>query len=419
MKFFRVELAYTAVLILQSMSWGMVMGYWSPAAQAVGEDLELSDTLKSVFNFLAPFACIFGGPFINLFINRLGRRLSVFVTAVFIFVSWVVLAFVQKSFKWLAFVLRFFLGFGVGSTSTVVPLYITELAPPDVRGAYGTLHQLGISIGASTCYLVGGLLNWRNLTLVSAVPCGVQCLLIWLIPESPAVSRIQQTQESQVPKEPLFQKKYVKSMIISFLLMFFQQFAGTSAFLANLTKIFQDCHINIADYLASFLVGVTGAIAVLITSQIIGYCGRRPAWLISSIGQAIALALGAMNAKWNWTPVLPVICLILDNFLFSIGLAPIPWFFVPELFPDSVRSTATSMFTATNWIFGSALFFLFDIMSDAIGMAWTFAFFAIIMVLSFFYGIFMLPEPKSDTMGGDIDQKLEPFSRESYQPVTD
>ncbi|OHT16263.1 major facilitator superfamily transporter [Tritrichomonas foetus] len=420
MKFFRKELAYTLVLLLASMSWGLTMAYWSPCKESMSEDLGYTDTLASVFNFLAPCACIFGGPFINLFIGKLGRRLSVFVTALFMFCSWIVLAFVKKSFYWLAFVLRFFLGFAIGSFSTVIPLYITELAPPDVRGAYGTLHQFGISCGASTCYMLGIWLKWKNITIISAIPTGLLSLLIWLVPESPVVARLaQQQQETTGAREPLFQKKFVKPLVVSLLLMFFQQFAGTSAFLANLQGIFEDCNININSSVASLIVGLTGAVAVLITSAIIGFCGRRPAWHISSIGQALALALGACNNQWNWSPVIPVICLIADNFLFSIGLAPIPWFFVPELFPDSVRSTATSIMTAVNWIFASILFYLWDIMQAGLGITWSFATFAIIMVLSLFFGIFMLPEPKGDTMGGDIDDKLEPFSRESYQPVTD
>lgn len=406
MQFFQKELIYVLILLLGSMSWGLTMAYWSPCKVSMSDSLEYSDTIGTIFNFLAPFACIFGGPFINIFITKLGRKKSVFVTAVFMFVSWIAMAFTQAKFFYLALIMRFFLGFAVGSFSTVIPLYITELSPDDVRGAYGTLHQFGISIGASLCYMMGIWLKWRMITVISAIPTGLLSILIWFIPESPVVSR---QQEENAIKESLCQKKFVKPLLISLALMFFQQFAGTSAFLANLEDIFTKCKININSSLASFIVGLTGAVAVLITSAIIGFCGRRPAWHISSIGQAVALALGACNNKWNWSPIIPVVCLILDNFLFSIGLAPIPWFFVPELFPDSVRSTATSMMTAINWSFGSALFFLWDIMQAALGMTWSFAIFAIIMACSLIFGIFALPEPQGIEVEPDVDEKLEPM----------
>lgn len=406
MQFFQKELIYVLILLLGSMSWGLTMAYWSPCKVSMSDSLEYSDTIGTIFNFLAPFACIFGGPFINIFITKLGRKKSVFVTAVFMFVSWIAMAFTQAKFFYLALIMRFFLGFAVGSFSTVIPLYITELSPNDVRGAYGTLHQFGISIGASLCYMMGIWLKWRMITVISAIPTGLLSILIWFVPESPVVSR---QQEENAIKESLCQKKFVKPLLISLALMFFQQFAGTSAFLANLEDIFTKCKININSSLASFIVGLTGAVAVLITSAIIGFCGRRPAWHISSIGQAVALALGACNNKWNWSPIIPVVCLILDNFLFSIGLAPIPWFFVPELFPDSVRSTATSMMTAINWSFGSALFFLWDIMQAALGMTWSFAIFAIIMACSLIFGIFALPEPQGIEVEPDVDEKLEPM----------
>lgn len=420
--FFRKELVYTLILLLGSMSHGLVMAYWSPCKESMSIALEFDDNsnLCSLFNFFAPFACIFGGPVISFIINKKGRRISVFLTALLMCVSWLIMSFVKKNFKWLAFIMRFLTGFCVGSYSTVIPMYITELAPTEVRGAYGTLHQMGIGTGASICYLMGIWLDkkWRIVSIISAVPSALLSLLVFLIPESPATFRQHDTNASH---ESLCQKKFVKPLAISVSLMFFQQFAGTSAFLANLQGIFDKCHININSSLASFIVGFSGVIAVLITSAIIRFFGRRPAWHISSAAQAICLALGACNEKWSWSPVIPVICLILDNFFFSIGLAPIPWFFVPELFPDSVRHTATSCMTAINWSFGSALFYLWDVMEAGIGMTWSFAFFAIIMVASLIFGIVCLPEPKGEMGAGveNIDSKIEPFSKENYQQIID
>ncbi|KAK8896381.1 glucose import [Tritrichomonas musculus] len=419
--FFRKELAYTCILLLGSMSHGLVMAFWSPCKVSMSENLGFADNnnLCSLFNFFAPFACIFGGPIISLLINKKGRRISVFITALLMFISWIIMVFVKESFKWLAFIMRFLTGFCVGAYSTVIPMYITELAPTEVRGAYGTLHQMGIGTGASLCYLIGIWLDkhWRKIGIISACPSGLLSILVWLIPESPAVYR---QQESNSVHESLCQSKFIRPLTISVFLMFFQQFAGTSAFLANLQDIFNKCHININSNLASFIVGFSGVFAVLITSAIIRFCGRRPAWHISSAAQAIALVLGACNEKWNWSPFIPVVCLIADNFFFSIGLAPIPWFFVPELFPDSVRHVATSCMTAVNWTFGSALFYLWDVMEAGIGMTWSFATFAIIMVLSLIFGIIFLPEPKGEMGEGIESNNFEPLSKnDGYQQIID
>lgn len=414
MNFFRKELLYTLILLLGSMSHGLTMAFWSTAKVSMSAEFGLKNSLQTFFNFLAPFACIFGGPLISFVLERFGRKKAAFLTAVLMCVSWEIMGFVKHSFYALAFVTRFLTGFCVGSFSTIIPMYITELAPTEVRGAYGTLHQMGIGTGASICYLMGYWLSdkWATVCYISGAPCGLLSFLIWIIPESPAMFR---KQESHF-KESLFQRKFLRPALISGFLMFFQQFAGTSAFLANLQPIFQDCHINLNDSIASFLVGITGVIAVVITSGIIGFFGRRPAWHISSAAQAVALALAACNEKWQFSKILPVVCLIADNFFFSIGLAPIPWFIVPELFPDTVRSFATSFMVAINWIFGSALFYVWDYMDAGLGKAWSFGFFGIIMVGSLIFGILYLPEPKGDM--GQQDS-IEPFSKENYQQVLD
>lgn len=387
MDFFRKELIYVSILLLGSMSWGLTMAYWSPCKISMTDSLEYSDIIGTLFNFLAPLACIFGGPFINIFIDKLGRNKSIFITSLFMFLSWVAMSYTKSNFYYLALITRFFLGFAVGSFSTIIPMYIIELSPNDVIGAYRALHQFGISIGILLCYIMGIWLKWRKITLLSSIPAGLLSILIWLVPES-KIDSAQKSNENTV-KESVFQQIYIKQILISAAFMFFQQFAGTNAFLANLNDIFSKSRIDIKSSAASVIVGLIGSASVLLISVIIGLCGRKLVWYISSLGQAVVLALCACNAKWNWSPIIPIICLILDNLLFSIGVAPIPWFVLPELFNESVRSSATSFITATNWLFGSVLFFLWDVMASAIGLSWSFSIFAVIMVFGFIFGIFV------------------------------
>jgi MFS family permease len=179
--------------------------------------------------------------------------------------------------------------------------------------------------------------------------------------------------------------------------MFFQQFGGTSAFLANLQTIFEDSGSSIDPPLACLLVGIAGAVASLASSPLIGRFGRRVAWLASSAAQAVALTVAALQEHYKWSSVIPMVCLFVDNFTFGIGTAPIPWFFVPELFPDSVRSLAGALITAASWIMGTLLFFVWDAIKGSFGQSAGFSVFAVIMCLSFGFG-FVLPEPKASDM---------------------
>ena len=401
------ELAYTCVLLLISSSWGLTMGYWSSAQKSFEEDFHIGQdyntSMKStLFNLLAPGACICGGPIINLFVRKCGRKIPAAIIAGFAFASWIALGCVSfassdslPNLFPVACVFRVFLGISVGATSTVVPMYITELAPPALSGAFGTLHQVGISIGASFCYALGCIpsFRWGQMALCSAIPTGLNLILIWFIPESPVVGRQEEVSHDTGAKESLCQRKFVRPFVISLLLMVFQQYGGTSAFLANLQKILDDAGSALDPKYACLLVGVAGAVASLIGSPLVGHFGRKVMWFVSSVGQTAALFIAAGQEKWQWNKYIPVIMLFLDNFIFGLGTAPIPWFFVPELFPDSVRSLAASIITAFCWIIGTALFFIWDVMKENIGQAGGFLVFGVIMALSTIFSFF-LPTPK-------------------------
>jgi MFS family permease len=419
------ELGFTFILLLISMSWGLTMGYWSSAQASFEEDFDVGDnatiparrSLGTVFNLLAPGACIFGGPLINLLIRVTGRKIPAGTIAAVAAASWISLGLTSNltnpaKYFWLVCLLRCILGISVGATSTVIPMYITELAPSEFRSAFGTLHQFAISTGASMCYALGCiresgvLLRWGKVAYYSCLPTALNLLLIWLVPESPAVAR----QEITGPPESLWQLKFVRPFLVSIGLMFFQQFGGTSAFLANLQQIFIDSGSAIEANVAALLVGIAGALASFVGSPLIGIFGRRTMWNISSGAQAFFLALAALQERYKFNTAIPIICLFLDNFTFGIGTAPIPWFFVSELFPDSVRSFAASIITALCWIMGTLLFFVWQAMRDGIGQAGGFGVFAAIMALSLIFGLTSLPDPKPSDMGdrdyGEADRDL-------------
>jgi MFS family permease len=247
------------------------------------------------------------------------------------------------------------------------------------------------------CYLLGVVkqsgenLRWDTIAYFSCIPTGLHLLLVWLVPESPAVHR----QETIGVSESLWQGRFLRPMLVSLGLMFFQQFGGTSAFLANLQNILRDSGSALTPAVACLLVGLAGALASFLGSPLIGFFGPKMMWNISSAAQAVALTLAALQEKYAWNGLIPMICLFLDNFCFGVGTAPIPWFFVPELFPDSVRAFAASIITACCWIMGTLLFFIWDAMKAGIGQVGGFAVFAALMALSLVFGITCLPDLKS------------------------
>lgn len=73
----------------------------------------------------------------------------------------------------------------MGILSYVVPIYIAEITPKDLRGGFTAVHQLMICFGVSLTYLIGAFLNWRLLAIIGTIPCLAQLLSLSFIPESP------------------------------------------------------------------------------------------------------------------------------------------------------------------------------------------------------------------------------------------
>ncbi|MQL68956.1 hypothetical protein Taro_001249 [Colocasia esculenta] len=80
---------------------------------------------------------------------------------------------------------RLSMGYGIGLLSYVVPVYIAEITPKNIRGGFTSVHQLMICCGASLTFVIGTVLNWRTLALLGAAPCLMQILGLFCIPESP------------------------------------------------------------------------------------------------------------------------------------------------------------------------------------------------------------------------------------------
>ncbi|KAL6569930.1 hypothetical protein OROMI_014444 [Orobanche minor] len=161
-------------------------------------------------------------------------------------------------------------GFGIGLLS-YVPVYIAEITPKNIRGAFTAANQLMICCGASVMYLVGNVISWRLLALIGVIPCLIQLLGLFVIPESPRwmakIGRWDWSEASLVRlrgknsnisaeaaeirdytraleqlNDPriidLFQRKYAHSLIVGLGLMALQQFGGVNAIAYYASAIF-------------------------------------------------------------------------------------------------------------------------------------------------------------------------------------
>jgi SP family xylose:H+ symportor-like MFS transporter len=182
--------------------------------------------------------------------------------------------------------------------------------------------------------------------------------------------------------------------------MLFQQTTGVNIVLMYLTAFFGEDETG-GDFsmLASALSSIAQVIAGLFGAFLIERIGRRMMWFISLTGIGIADLLYAISrvrmedkAPWpDWAIILIVFMFI---FCFGLGAGPIPWFFVPERFPTTLRATGMAIIGTLNWVFAFALIIIREVMHDRINQWPVFITFALLSFGGAVFGLFFVFNPE-------------------------
>jgi MFS family permease len=160
---------------------------------------------------------------------------------------------------------------------------------------------------------------------------------------------------------------------------------------------------------ASAITGLAQFLACLSAGIVIEKLGRKRVWILSFGMVALTDFLHALywipaihdkQALPNWYPILII---FLNLFAFGLGAGPLPWFLIPERFPTSIRATAVSLATASNWAFSFAVIFLFPVMKSGMGAAGAFITYAAVSLGGLIFGIFTVSDPELKPQGLHTD----------------
>ena len=409
------ELLFILIIFNGSMEFGYILVYPSPAIESMKSNgFSISSFEEKAFKSISALTAIIGPFLSNFLLHYLGRRPVASLFGILGAIFWIMLPFMKRSFFYYGIIERGLIGITMGGYSAICPLYMVELAPPNVKGFFGTFNQVGIAFGIVVCYLIGNWANWINLAYCGSIFSGLLGLLIWICPETKAGLQLQRQRFakkknldngalldsvpiSETPiKESIFQKKYLKDLLICCMLMFFQQFCGINGILTNITVLFKNAGISISEGIASTISSSAQVFSAFLGGLFIDHIGCRMSLLISIFGLVVSLLFYALSIKYNLGAWSPIIALFLYLLLFGLGMGPIPWFIVPESFPTSVRSIATSIASATNWTCAFLVIFIFPFLQDKFGEFKTMLIFMCIMILGFLFTFCFLRNPKKE-----------------------
>ena len=302
--------------------------------------------------------------------EKYGRKVTLYMVAIAYLMSAIGTAY---AVDWSVFLIfRFLGGLGVGVSSVVAPMYISEIAPPAKRGQLVAMFQFNIVFGILMAYLSNYLLGnigdnaWRWMLGVQAIPSVLFLGTILMIPESPrwlilkkglvdaarktlniidaataeqVIKDIQTNTHTHAPSSfaNLFQKAYKTPITLAVLFAFFNQMSGINAIIYYAPRIFEMAGFGASTALLSSAgIGLVNLVATLIGISLIDKSGRRVLMYIGSVGYIISLSLIALAFyRHNFDGMSMFIFLFIASH--AIGQGSVIWVFISEIFPSEVR----------------------------------------------------------------------------------
>lgn len=402
----QVKLGYVFFLAFVAAIGGLLFGYdtavISGTIDQVTEQFGLDVIQQGWYVGCALIGSIVGVAFAGVMSDKLGRRPTMFVSAVLFTVSAAGCA-VSADFGWLV-AYRIIGGLGIGIVSIVAPVYISEIAITRYRGQMVSLYQLAVTVGFLAAYFVNYLLLdlsrtasftsdwlqlifvgevWRGMLGMETLPALLFVLTLCFIPESPrwlitrnhdrraavifsgiyrrpedverqiADTRSTVSAETKSEWRSLLRPGILKAVVIGVCIAILGQFMGVNAVLYYGPSIFKDAGMD-DPLFCQVLVGVVNALTTVLAMFVIDRVGRKKLIYYGVSGMILCLILIAVYFAFGASLHLGVhfmlIFFLLYVFCCAVSISAVVFVLLSEMYPNSVRGLAMSIAGFALWI---------------------------------------------------------------------
>eukprot|EP00928_Gymnodinium_smaydae_P088785 TRINITY_DN72830_c0_g1_i1.p1 TRINITY_DN72830_c0_g1~~TRINITY_DN72830_c0_g1_i1.p1 ORF type:complete len:493 (-),score=83.03 TRINITY_DN72830_c0_g1_i1:377-1855(-) len=380
-------------------------------------------------NLGALVGALLGGPLTE----KLGRKRAMLLQAPIYALTYVAIGLSSGYAPLL--VARLFLGVGIGICTSSVPTYINEIAPTSLRGAFGAVFQMALVIGIMATYLLGAYVfvvesdghnfcQWRQLAFAAAGIAVVYAAAIMAVPESPrwlaSQGRIDEArlslarlrggaafvgdelqeihdgfQNSNKTEKVGLKDLWInrRAFSIGLVLMLIQQLSGVNAVIFFQDTIFQDAGMANPAALG-FWVMVVQVFMTGLSIPLMDTAGRKLLLLIATVGMSaccIGMVIFFSRGGPGWLAMVASFAYIS---FFSVGLGPIPWLMMGEIFPQHLRSQMSSCAAALNWACSFLTTETVAALQKAFSFSGVFAMYGVVVALGAIYVSLCVPETK-------------------------
>ncbi|XP_063051401.1 solute carrier family 2, facilitated glucose transporter member 6 [Engraulis encrasicolus] len=446
--------AFSAVL--GNLSFGYALVFPSPVIPQLqrGDDphLKMDTQQVSWFGSIFNLGAVAGGLGAMLLNDRLGRKASIMLSALPACAGYLVMGAAQA--VWMLYLGRFLTGVSSGMTAASIPVYVSEISNPKVRGALGSCPQLMGVFGSLALYALGLVLPWRWLAVAGEVPVLVMLVLLCFMPDSPRflitqgrregacralewlrgpeysgeLVRIEHSVKTQsgMGWAELRQSFYYKPILIAASMRFLQQMTGITPILVYLEPIFHQTQITLEPRYDAALVGAVRLLSVITAAGLMDKVGRKPLLYTSgflmflsmltmtmytrtppthhsnSTGSSSLLQWGGnpMQASPTFNPItlIPLITTMVIIFGYAMGWGPITWLLMSEVLPLGARGIASGLCVVVSWLTSFVLTKVFMHVVEALGLFAPFLFFSVVCVVNIIFTGVCVPETKGRSL---------------------
>ncbi len=435
----RRNVILTAVVAgLAGLLFGYDAGIIASALLFVKPDFMLSSFATGLVVATVPIGAAIGAVSAGPVSDRVGRRGPILVAAALFVVGSVISAAAAGT---PTLVLgRLVIGLAIGFASASAPVYVSEIAPPALRGRLVSLFQLSVTVGILVAYGVGlafePIDGWRWMLGLGVVPAILLAIGVTRLPRSPrwlvmagqehrarvVLRKLRATTEEGIDREldeiklevaeetaggwrELRAPAVRAAMLVGIGVMTLSAVTGINMVIYYAPTIVQATGVSSTAGAIGAAVGV-GLINVIMTVVALRYIdrvGRRPLLLVGLTVMTIALAalaISFLGANSNtFTSVLAVTSLMVYVGAYAIGLGPMMWLLNAEVYPIHVRGKAAGLGTSVNWVANFAVAMTFPLLVSGIGESGTFWIYAAISAFAVLFVFRVVPETRGRSLG--------------------
>ncbi|NXD10939.1 GTR5 protein, partial [Nothocercus nigrocapillus] len=405
-------------------------------------DSNFQTLLWSLTVSMFPLGGFFGSLMVGPLVNKCGRKGTLLINNSFSIIAAILMGTseVAKTFE-VIILSRVIMGIYAGLASNVVPMFLGEMSPRNLRGAVGVVPQLFITIGILVAQILGlnsilgNAKGWPVLLGLTGIPSLIQLLILPFFPESPRYLLIQkgneeqarqalqklrgwddvddeieemrqedrsEKEEGQISVLSLFTSRGMRWQLISIIVMMMgQQLSGINAVFYYADRIFLSAGVdkNSVQYV-TVSIGAINVVMTLLAVFIVESLGRR-ILLLAGFGMCcvscavLTLALN-LQTTLSWMSYISIVCVIIYIIGHATGASPIPFVMITEMFLQSSRPAAFMVGGSVHWLCNFTVGLVFLYMEAGLG-AYSFLIFCAVCLATIIYIFIVVPETKNKT----------------------